>query len=88
MRDLTWRRCQSHLTRKDTEYLTRGREWLAAEMALASDGEISEANKAIDAALAAGMERARPNQGNSANAIRGRPADGHCTKTQRRPGFP
>jgi RNA polymerase-interacting CarD/CdnL/TRCF family regulator len=58
VRDLTWRRYQSHLTRKDTEYLTRGREWLAAEMALASDGEISEANKAIDAALAAGMESA------------------------------
>ena len=32
--------------------------WLVAEMALASDGEISEANKAIDAALAAGMESA------------------------------
>jgi len=58
VRDLTWRRFQSHLTRKDTEYLTRGREWLAAEMALASDGEISEANRAIDAALAAGMEGA------------------------------
>jgi len=58
VRDLTWRRCQSHLTRKDTEYLTRGREWLAAEMALAADGEISEANKAIDAALEAGMESA------------------------------
>ncbi len=58
VRDLTWRRHQSHLTRKDTEYLTRGREWLAAEIALASDGDISEANKAIDAALAAGMESA------------------------------
>jgi CarD family transcriptional regulator len=58
VRDLTWRRCQSHLTRKDSEYLSRGREWLAAEIALASDGEISEANKAIDAALAAGMESA------------------------------
>ena len=58
VRDLTWRRFQSHLTRKDTEYLTRGRAWLAAEMALASDGEISDANKAIDAALAAGMEGA------------------------------
>jgi CarD family transcriptional regulator len=58
VRDLTWRGYRSHLTKKDTEYLARGREWLAAEMALASDGEISEANKAIDAALAAGMESA------------------------------
>ena len=58
VRDLTWRRFQSHLTRKDTEYLTRGRAWLAAEMALAADGELSDANKEIDAALAAGMESA------------------------------
>jgi RNA polymerase-interacting CarD/CdnL/TRCF family regulator len=58
VRDLAWRRYQSHLTRKDTEYLARGRKWLAVEMALTSDGEISEANKAIDATLAASMESA------------------------------
>ena len=58
VRDLTWRRRQSHLTRKDSEYLSRGREWLAAEMALVADGELSDANRAIDAALAVGMESA------------------------------
>lgn len=58
VRDLTWRRRQSHLTKKDTEYLSRGRDWLAAEMALASDSEVAEANHAIDAALAVGMESA------------------------------
>ena len=58
VRDLTWRRGQSHLTRKDSEYLSWGRQRLAAEMALASDGEVSEATRAIDAALAAGMESA------------------------------
>jgi CarD family transcriptional regulator len=58
VRDLTWRRLQSHLTKKDSEYLSRGREWLAAEMALVADGKVSEANQAIDAALAVGMASA------------------------------
>jgi CarD family transcriptional regulator len=56
VRDLSWRRRDTRLTKKDSEYLSRGREWLAAEMALASDGQITEANHVIDAALAAGME--------------------------------
>ena len=58
VRDLTWRRRQSHLTRKDSEYLSRGREWLAAEMAMVADGELSDANRAIDTALAVGIESA------------------------------
>jgi CarD family transcriptional regulator len=56
VRDLTWHRRQAHLTKRDSDYLNQGRERLAAEMALASGTEVSEANRAIDAALAAGME--------------------------------
>lgn len=56
VRDLTWHRHRGHLTLKDSEYLRRGRERLAAEMAMASDGTVSEANHAIDAALTAGMD--------------------------------
>jgi len=56
VRDLTWHRRQSHLTLKDSAYLTQGRDRLAAEMAMASGGKISEANRAIDAALTAGLE--------------------------------
>lgn len=58
VRDLTWHRRRAHLTKKDTDLLNRGRSLLAAEMALASDIEIAEATRAIDAALAAGMETA------------------------------
>jgi RNA polymerase-interacting CarD/CdnL/TRCF family regulator len=56
VRDLTWHRHRGHLTLKDSEYLHRGRDRLAAEMAMASDGQVSEANHAIDAALTAGMK--------------------------------
>jgi hypothetical protein len=45
-------------SKKDSEYLSRGREWLAAEMALVTDEEISDATRAIDQALADGMESA------------------------------
>lgn len=57
VRDLTWHRQRAHLTKRDTDLLNRGRALLAAEMALASDTEIAEATRAIDEALAAGMER-------------------------------
>jgi CarD family transcriptional regulator len=56
VRDLTWHGHRAHLTKRDTDLLNRGRALLAAEMALASDIEIAEANRAIDAALAEGME--------------------------------
>jgi CarD family transcriptional regulator len=56
VRDLTWYRRQAHLTKKDSEYLSRGRELLAAEMALAADTGIAEANHRIDDALEAGLE--------------------------------
>ena len=57
VRDLTWHRQRAHLTKRDTDLLNRGRALLAAEIALASDTEIAEATRAIDEALAAGMER-------------------------------
>jgi CarD family transcriptional regulator len=56
VRDLTWHRRRAHLTKKDTDLLNRGRALLAAEMALVSDTEIGDATRAIDAALAAGLE--------------------------------
>lgn len=56
VRDLTWHRRETHLTKKDTELLKRGRDLLAAELALAADTEVAEANRVIDAALAIGME--------------------------------
>jgi RNA polymerase-interacting CarD/CdnL/TRCF family regulator len=58
VRDLTWRQRESRLTKKDSEYLSRGRAWLAAELAMASDGQIADATRAIDSALADGMEKA------------------------------
>jgi CarD family transcriptional regulator len=55
VRDLTWHREQAHLTRKDSEYLKLGQELLAAEMALVSGEEISEASEQIESALMAAM---------------------------------
>ncbi len=52
VRDLTWHQKQAHLTRKDSEYLDRGRQLIAAEMALITDLEVGEANKMIDTILA------------------------------------
>jgi CarD family transcriptional regulator len=51
IRDLTWRGRHAHLTKKDTELLKRGQDFLAAEMALVSDTDISEAHERIEAAL-------------------------------------
>jgi CarD family transcriptional regulator len=53
VRDLTWYQRHAHLTKKDTDYLDRGRSLLAAEMALVSDTEVSEATKMIEANLTA-----------------------------------
>jgi CarD family transcriptional regulator len=56
VRDLTWHQEGSHLTKKDTDYLDRGRKLLAAEMALVSDTEVDEASKQIDAVLSAALD--------------------------------
>jgi CarD family transcriptional regulator len=55
VRDLTWHRERAHLTRPDSAYLKQGRELLAAEMALASGGAVSDARKLIEATMAAAM---------------------------------
>ncbi len=58
VRDLTWHQKDSHLTKKDTDYLDRGRKLLAAEMALVSDTEVDEASKQIEATLNAALDTA------------------------------
>jgi CarD family transcriptional regulator len=58
VRDLTWHEQRDHLTRKDSDYLRRGRELLAAEMALASDRQVADFNMRIDAALIASVANA------------------------------
>jgi CarD family transcriptional regulator len=55
VRDLTWYQHDAHLTKKDTDYLDRGRKLLAAEMALVSDIDIAEATKTIEATLMAAL---------------------------------
>ncbi|MEJ2737338.1 MAG: CarD family transcriptional regulator [Anaerolineae bacterium] len=55
VRDLTWRSQQAHLTKKDSELLQRGLDFLAAEMALVSDCKVSEATIRIESALARAM---------------------------------
>jgi CarD family transcriptional regulator len=58
VRDLTWQRERDHLTKRDAEYLQRGRDFLAAEMAFASETEVSEANDRIDDALESAIQGA------------------------------
>jgi len=55
VRDLTWHRKTAHLTKIDSDYLKQGRSLLAAEMALVSDNDVSDANKLIEATMAAAM---------------------------------
>jgi CarD family transcriptional regulator len=56
VRDLLWHKKRAHLTKKDTDYLDRGRKRLAAEMALVSEMDLDDADKMIDDMLADGME--------------------------------
>jgi CarD family transcriptional regulator len=60
VRDLTWLRYRDHLTQKDTEYLKRGRDLLAAEMALASDTQVSEVSETIEAELLTALASPSP----------------------------
>lgn len=55
VRDLTWHRERAHLTRTDSGYLKQGRELLAAEMALVSGDDISDASKLIESTMTAAM---------------------------------
>jgi len=55
VRDLTWHGERAHLTRKDNDYLRQGRELLAAEMALVSGDDVSDASKLIEATMTAAV---------------------------------
>jgi CarD family transcriptional regulator len=55
VRDLTWQRERDHLTKKDSDYLRRGLDLLTAEMAMASDSEVTDVHTRIDAALLTSM---------------------------------
>jgi CarD family transcriptional regulator len=51
VRDLTWHGRRAHLTKTDSELLKAVQDFLAAEIALASDTKVSEANETIELAL-------------------------------------
>jgi RNA polymerase-interacting CarD/CdnL/TRCF family regulator len=51
VRDLTWHGRSAHLTKTDSELLKAVQDFLAAEIALASDTQVSEAIEAIELAL-------------------------------------
>jgi len=51
VRDLSWRRKCKRLTQKDQAFLKHGRELLANEMALATDGDVMKAHEMIDGTL-------------------------------------
>jgi len=53
VRDLTWHERRGHLTKADSELLTRGRDFLATEIAVVTDAEIPDAKRTIDSALVA-----------------------------------
>ena len=57
VRDLTWHRERSHLTRKDHDLLREGWDLLAAEMALVSGDDVSVASKLIEATMDAAVGR-------------------------------
>jgi CarD family transcriptional regulator len=51
LRDLTWLERRARLTAADSALLSRGRDFLAAEIAVVTDTEIINAKQAIDTAL-------------------------------------
>jgi CarD family transcriptional regulator len=55
VRDLLWHKELEHLTKKDGDYLDRGRKLLAAEMALVSESDIDDAERTINDVLAASI---------------------------------
>ena len=57
VRDLTWHRKRRHLTQRDEALLKRGRERLAAEMALATDADVVETHVLIDGTLRTALAR-------------------------------
>ena len=56
VRDLTWHGWSAHLTRTDSDLLKTVQDFLAAEIALASDTKVSEANETIRLALTGALD--------------------------------
>jgi CarD family transcriptional regulator len=52
VRDLTWHEERAHLTKRDNDLLSQGRDLLASEMAMATDVDALEVQQTIDATLA------------------------------------
>lgn len=61
VRDLTWHERRTRLTKADSELLARGRDFLAAEIALVTDTDVVDVKQAIDIALT-GSEANDPDQ--------------------------
>jgi RNA polymerase-interacting CarD/CdnL/TRCF family regulator len=59
VRDLTWHRDRAYLTKRDSDLLKQGQDQLAAEMALVSGSDVSEASDLIESTMAAALA-ARP----------------------------
>ncbi len=57
VRDLVWHENREHLTKKDTEYLAKGKTRLAAEMALVTGEPVSDTEGLIDETLSAAVTR-------------------------------
>lgn len=57
VRDLLWHEQRAHLTKVDRRLLDAARELLAGEIALATGDEVTEAQDAIDAAVAEALDK-------------------------------
>lgn len=57
VRDLTWHERLDHLTAADSRLLDQGRDLLASEMALVTDGAVDDAHQVIDNTLIRGMAK-------------------------------
>ena len=55
VRDLSWRRERSYLTKTDSDHLMQGSDLLAADMALVSGDAVSDASKLIVATMTAAV---------------------------------
>jgi CarD family transcriptional regulator len=55
VRDLSWHEQRAYLTKKDKHQLAEGREFLADEIALATDSEVTDVHEVIEAALAVAL---------------------------------
>jgi RNA polymerase-interacting CarD/CdnL/TRCF family regulator len=55
VRDLTWHGDRAHLTKRDADLLKQGQTQLAAEMALVSGDDVSEASRLIESTMTAAV---------------------------------